>query len=144
MNRLVVQLRSAFRGDTILTNELQNMIIFSISRGATLDREQLAIISTTNDSLANAILQAYRQPAWSKICQGTELGSTVATSGRDRGCLIVLALMLSAALRLLSQSERGLYSGINPDSSKAALCADFKIMAAADPAALKEAVGLIS
>lgn len=75
INRLVIHLRSSFqKGDSILVGEIQTMLQYALSRGSTMDLEQLAMVSTTNDALAQSILATYRQPLWRKVCAGPMTG----------------------------------------------------------------------
>ncbi len=117
INRLVLQLRSAFReGDTVMTTELQTMLQYAVDRGAFLDMEQLAIISTTDDALAQSILAVYRQPQWKKVCAGP---STAAVPD---------------SLRTLAFTI-----GLDSGASKERLCASLLSLSEADVVSLKNA-----
>jgi hypothetical protein len=69
MNQLVMGLKVAGQvRDRATMGLVQAMLQESISRGISLDLEQLAVISNTSESIAQVILQQYQQPLWIKAC----------------------------------------------------------------------------
>ena len=119
MNTLVLSLRDAIRTNNIsTTNMYQQMIIESVARGIRLDIEQLSVVSVSSDSLAQAILQVYRQPAWQKVC------AAPLDAGSDQ--LKTLAFTLN----------------MTEGQSKQATCVKLREFSEANPSSLKTAARL--
>ncbi len=119
INRLVLYLRDALaRGDVLFGEELQIMLIHSISRGVRLDKEQMAIVTLASESVAQLVLAEYRQPQWKKVC--------TLTSGESSEELRNFAFSLN----------------LDPRLPKTELCSKISGMTRPDPEALKKAVVL--
>lgn len=72
LNRLLISLRDYYRqGNMLAVNCLQDMLLYAIAHGLTIDMDQMAIISTTSEPIAVTVLEAYKKPFWKKICNGT-------------------------------------------------------------------------
>lgn len=102
----------------IFVEELQTMLLYAVSRGINLDLDQMSLISTTNDDIAQMILNEYRQPYWRKICTGPQ------------------NVEPTKALQSLSFALLGQNVG---EMTKAALCTQLHNLSQADPEALKHA-----
>ena len=104
--------------DLIFVEELQTMLLYAVSRGINLDLDQMSIISTTDDDIAQMILNEYRQPYWRKICTGPQ------------------NVEPTKALQSLSFALLGQNVG---EMTKASLCTQLHNLSQADPEALKHA-----
>lgn len=119
VTRICLLLKESFAmKDLIFVEELQTMLLYAVSRGINLDLDQMSLISTTNDDIAQMILNEYRQPYWRKICTGPQ------------------NVEPTKALQSLSFALLGPNVG---EMTKAALCTQLHNLSQADPEALKHA-----
>jgi hypothetical protein len=119
VTRICLLLKESFAmKDLIFVEELQTMLLYAVSRGINLDLDQMSLISTTNDDIAQMILNEYRQPYWRKICTGPQ------------------NVEPTKALQSLSFALLGQNVG---EMTKAALCTQLHNLSQADPEALKHA-----
>jgi len=119
VTRICLLLKESFAmKDLIFVEELQTMLLYAVSRGINLDLDQMSLISTTDDDIAQMILNEYRQPYWRKICTGPQ------------------NVEPTKALQSLSFALLGQNVG---EMTKAALCTQLHNLSQADPEALKHA-----
>ena len=119
VTRICLLLKESFAlKDLIFVEELQTMLLYAVSRGINLDLDQMSLISTTDDDIAQMILNEYRQPYWRKICTGPQ------------------NVEPTKALQSLSFALLGQNVG---EMTKASLCTQLHNLSQADPEALKHA-----
>ena len=119
VTRICLLLKESFAlRDLVFVEELQTMLLYAVSRGINLDLDQMSLISTTDDDIAQMILNEYRQPYWRKICTGPQ------------------NVEPTKALQSLSFALLGQNVG---EMTKAALCTQLHSLSQADPEALKHA-----
>lgn len=119
MNQILMKMRDYYRnGWTVPFIELERMLMTSISHGYLLDREQLTIASTFGKENYQALLKAYEEPYWKKVCRSSsqEIPQTFK----------ILAVGL----------------GLDPESSKKSICENIEEISQANPERLKEALVL--
>jgi len=107
-------------GHIIAIQELETMLLSSISVGTQLDQDQLAIISTMGQDILAAVTKEYDQPYWRKICKAPNPPGTNSLTPEP---LRRLAISLN----------------IYPTMNKSAICDNINNLAKADKEALKEA-----
>jgi len=56
-------------GKFIAVNELERMLLSSVSFGTQLDQAQLNMISTMGNNIHDSVMKDYEQPYWRKICK---------------------------------------------------------------------------
>lgn len=113
VNRIILDLKR-YQGRLPFI-ELQNMLRDSVTRGATLDQDQLTIIGTLGQNTLTLVNQAYAEPYWRKVCR-------VSTGA------------VPEELRMLATSLN-----LNTDAGKAAICENLSLLSAADKQGLKDA-----
>lgn len=116
INKILIGMRT-YRNDSrlIAVQELERMLLSSVSIGTQLDQEQLNIISIMGADILAAVTKEYDQPYWRKICKsGT--GDT------------------PEQLRRLAMSLN-----IDPNMSQAAICESINTLSKSDKEELKEA-----
>lgn len=120
INKILIAMKKyRATGNVVVVNELQNMLISSISRGTQLDQDQLAIVSVMGQEILNSITKEYEQPYWRKICKNSNTTEAVPAPERLRRLAISLNL--------------------DPSMTKAGLCANISNLAKADKESLKQA-----
>lgn len=97
--------------------ELERMLLSSISIGVQLDQDQLNIISVMGRDILEAVLKEYEQPYWRKICRNTKNNSETPDA------LKRLAISLN----------------IDPNLNKAAICSNIDSLSKVDKESLKNA-----
>lgn len=113
INRIILDLKR-YQGRLPFI-ELQNMLRDSVTRGVTLDQDQLTIIGTLGQNTLTLVNQAYAEPYWRKVCRVTT------------GAVPEELRMLAASLNL------------NTDAGKGAICENLSLLSAADKQGLKDA-----
>lgn len=118
INKILISLRTYHtEGNISASQELQRMLISSVSLGIQLDQDQMNIVSTLGRDILEAVMKEYEQPYWRKICRATDSKQ-----------------QLPDQLRRLAISLN-----IDPNSSRTAVCENISNLAKSDKEALKEA-----
>lgn len=118
INKILINMREYRNANqTIALQELENMLLSSISLGSELDRDQLSIISTMGQDILEAVMKEYEQPYWRKICKSSNHNIEIPESLRR------LAISLN----------------IDPSLSQTTICDKITTLSKADKEALKEA-----
>lgn len=118
INKILIGMR-AYRnmGRIIAVQELEKMLISSISVGTQLDQDQLSIVSIMGRDILDSVTKEYEQPYWRKICKSPN------PTGETPEPLRRLAISLN----------------IDPTMSQAAICESINTLSKSDKEALKEA-----
>lgn len=118
INKILIGMR-AYRNLSriIAVQELEHMLLTSISVGSQLDQDQLSIVSVMGPDILNAVNREYEQPYWRKICKSSNSHSETPEPLRR------LAISLN----------------IDPSMSQSAICDNINKLSKADKEALKEA-----
>lgn len=73
INKILILMKSYKSLNHILPfQELERMLILSISLGTQLDKDQLQLISFMGQDLLESVRKEYEQPYWRKICKGSD------------------------------------------------------------------------
>ena len=124
VNTILISMKSyKSAGRIIAVQELEKMLLSSISLGTQLDQDQLSIVSVMGQDVLNSVTKEYEQPYWRKICR--------ASSSPDSPGVIVKT---PEPLRRLAISLN-----IDPTMSKASICDSINTLSKADKEALKDA-----
>lgn len=118
INKILIGMK-AYRnsGRIIAVQELEKMLLSSVSVGTQLDQDQLNIISIMGRDILDAVTKEYEQPYWRKICKSPNLhGDTPEPLKR-------LAISLN----------------IDSSMSQSAICESINTLSKSDKEALKEA-----
>lgn len=118
INKILIGMR-AYRnlGRIVPIQELEKMLLSSITIGTQLDQDQLSIISVMGRDILDSVLREYEQPYWRKICKAPNANAEPPEPLRR------LAISLN----------------INPTMSKATICDSINNLSKADKEALKDA-----
>lgn len=120
INKILVGMKKyRATGNIVIVQELERMLISSISMGTQLDQDQLAIVSVMGQDILNSVIKEYEQPYWKKVCKNTDPNTEA----------------------LVPERLKRLAVSLNLDSSmsKAGICANITSLARADKEALKQA-----
>jgi hypothetical protein len=132
VNKILIGMRSYRNNDRIIAvQELEKMLLSSISVGTQLDLDQLNIISTMGRDILDAVNKEYDQPYWRKICKSPNFNpnpnpNTSGTTINQRN--------IPEPLRRLAISLN-----IDPNMSQSAICENITALSKSDKEALKEA-----
>lgn len=128
INRILLNMRDYRTKRIIAFQELQRMLLSSISVGTQLDQDQLNIISTMGRDILDSVMREYEQPYWRKVCN----------LSRDPKS--------PSAPNLIGEEETpeplrrlAIALNIDPNMSRAAICESINTLSKADKEALKEA-----
>jgi hypothetical protein len=105
-------------GRIIAAQELERMLISSVSVGTQLDQDQINLVSAMGRDILTNVMKEYEQPYWRKACKSTHAN----------------AIEVPEQLRQLAISLN-----IDPSMSQAAICENITLLSKADKQALKEA-----
>lgn len=101
-------------GDIISAGQVRQMLLYSISRGEILDKDQLDMIEKIDETTYNRVVKAYSIPYWQKVCK------TAKGSVPDK--LKLLAYRLN----------------LYPEYPKGVLCNQIQKISQADPETVKK------
>jgi len=125
INKILIAMKSyKSLGRIIALQELEKMLLTSISIGTQLDQDQLAIISTMGQDILSSVMKEYEQPYWRKICKAPDVPFN-STSKLPP---------IPEPLRRLAISLN-----IDPTMTKSSICDSISNLSKADKEALKEA-----
>lgn len=116
INKILIMMRD-YKNRPIIVQELERMLLTSISVGTQLDNDQLNIISVMGRDILDSVTKEYEQPYWKKICKSSN------QSGQVPESLLRLAIALN----------------IDHTMSQAGICDTINTLSKADKEALKEA-----
>lgn len=118
INKILIGMRTYRAMSRIIAvQELEKMLVNSISLGTQLDQDQLNIVSIMGRDILDAVTKEYEQPYWRKICKSPT------SNGETPEPLRKLAISLN----------------IDPNMSQAAICESINTLSKSDKEALKEA-----
>jgi hypothetical protein len=118
INKILIGMRGYRNlGRIIAVQELERMLLSSITVGAQLDQDQLSIVSVMGPDILNAVTHEYEQPYWRKICKSPN------PKGETPEPLRRLAISLN----------------IDPSMSQSAICDNINTLSKADKEVLKDA-----
>ena len=124
VNKILIGMKSYKNtGSIIAVQELEKMLLSSISLGTQLDQDQLSIVSVMGQDVLNSVTKEYQQPYWRKICRATTSPDSPGLVGKTPEPLRRLAISLN----------------IDPTMSKASICESINSLSKADKEALKDA-----
>jgi len=125
INKIIIGMKTYRNtGRIIVVQELEQMLLISVSVGVQLDQDQLSIISSMGQDVLTSVSREYEQPYWRKICKAsTDSDTKFSNISHSPNQLRRLAISLN----------------IDPNMSKTALCDTINILSKADKEALKEA-----
>lgn len=106
-------------GRIIAVQELERILISSVSVGVQLDQDQLGIVSVMGRDILDSVAREYDQPYWRKVCKAQEK-----TSQND----------VPEPLRQMAISLN-----IDPTLSRAAICDNINTLSKSDKEVLKDA-----
>jgi hypothetical protein len=117
INKILINMRDYKNtGKIVLVQELEKILLSSISVGTQLDMDQFNIISVMGKDILESVTREYEKPYWSKICK---------SSNRDK---------IPDPLRKLAISLN-----VDPTLSQNAVCESITALSKSDKEALKEA-----
>jgi len=117
-NKILIMMRDHKNQNKLITvQELERMLLTSISVGTQLDNDQLNIISVMGRDVLDSVTKEYEQPYWKKICKSSNQTKEVPES------LLRLAIALN----------------IDHTMSQAGICDSINTLSKADKEALKQA-----
>jgi hypothetical protein len=120
INKILIGMKGYKNSGRIMAvQELEKMLVSSVSIGVQLDQDQIGIISVMGQDILESITRQYDQPYWRKICRAQDKTS----QGELPEPLRRLAISLN----------------IDPTLSRAAICDNINTLSKSDKEALKEA-----
>lgn len=118
INKILINMRKYYKKGYInIYQELEKILLESLSFGVQIDHEQFNIIKSISKDLVGKVIKEYKQPYWRKICKVNS------NNVEPPEKLEQLALSLN----------------IKPNSSMTYICKNIKELSAADKEALKQA-----
>ena len=125
INKILIEMKTyKTLGRIIAVQELEKMLLSSISIGTQLDQDQLAIISTMGQDILSSVMKEYEQPYWRKICKAPDI-----------------PFNSNSKLPSVPEPLKRLAISLNidPTMTKSSICENINNLSKADKEALKEA-----